>query len=171
MKIRQGFVSNSSSSSFIVGTEIDLNTLTLEEFEELLGYFYLEIYNYDEEKGDYIIETISINEFSERIFNDLKCGISDNDTQLLELFKESFWCEASDYANSQVKQRKKEENWALYNEIYDKKATELAKVDLDNWKREHKFTYVVSYSDDNGEAHLEHQEIFRNFAYKRFSHH
>lgn len=171
MKIRKGFVSNSSSSSFIVGTEVDLNNISLDEFSEMLGDFNLEVYKgWDEENNDELLEHPSISEFAERIFNDLKHSTS-TDEMLLELFKDDYYYEAKAYADKEVPHRKQEKYWDLYRNTLEDKAAELAQPSLEDWKRKHKFTYVVSYSDNDGEAHLEHQEIFRNFSYVRISQH
>lgn len=159
MKIRNGFVSNSSSSSFIVSTDIELSSISQEEFNEILGDFQVE-YKWD--------KYCSIQEYSNRIFNDLKEGKA-SDEDIKEELKELVGLEAYNQVDALPMSTKEESDYKW--EQYDKLVNEYTEKHLPKIKSKGKFHYVVEYSDECGDSALEHGDIFRNFNYVRISKH
>lgn len=197
MKVRQGFVSNSSSSSFIVGSEVDLKSITLDKFKQLLGDFEINVVAIDENTDRYTTKQVHISKFAERILEDFNEDSLKSENDIIDLITGEYniYHEAEklaeekmsiilgepfrekkisrEYYNCQDKEKQKKLRELI--DQFDKLArefrTELAKPLAKDFLDKNKFVYVVEYYDNEGEEYLEHQEIFRNFNYKRISHH
>lgn len=149
MKIRTGFVSNSSSSSFIVVFPKD--KYSFEEFSKLLDPY---------ENGlidDYYIDDLGEDEenYMDRLYSDF---LNTNIATISEI-QEEF----SDMLRWNYRDPKALKNAA-------KKQTEMflemAKTGCNN-----PVIKIFTYSDENGEGYLEHSNVFRNLIYQHISKH
>lgn len=157
MKIRKGFVSNSSSSSFIVHSDIDLSKLNSFEFDELIGDFQIE-YHY----GCYV----PISTFTYEILLALINGQVNDDNQLIHLLEQYYYYEIySKFEKLNIQDN--EENLLKFKE--ELRIFCLNK--LEELKKKFKYIYVVNYADEDGEGHLEHGDIFRNIEHLKISLH
>lgn len=161
MKVRNGFVSNSSSSSFIVALDhkpIDANDLMSMMFPNMLEDA---LHHYHKWDG---IESHTIKEISEHVFNDL----STDETEIADAF--SGWLpDAPEYDDF-----KKEDgtiDWDRHNIEYEKYRTQFTADVLNKYKS--KFVFTVSYADEDGAfgCFMEHSGIFENVSHECMSHH
>jgi len=163
MKIRQGFVTNSSSSSFIVA--FDRAPKSAKEVQEMLfgpksdGTFYSNPYG----DKDYPVEQVA-----ETVWGDIQKQSPNDIAALIE--------EASydniipyDYFDKILGDRSKG------NDLYAAAGAFAAAVQLNTLIGENKGKtfYIFEYSDENGEyfAALEHGNLFNNLPHKIQSKH
>ena len=147
MKIRQSFVSNSSSSSFIV--TFDKDPTELENLKEMMGACYAEEYSYSTEN------VIS------RVHMDVIKGKTASIPELVQEFENIVFEYKS--TNGGVT------DWAEIDRANREKAEIAVQQFIET--RKGAFTYILEYCDDGGEAALEHGNIFRNLPHVRSSHH
>lgn len=154
MKIRVGFVSNSSSSSFIV--VLDKKPENPSELKKVL-FGKKETYKY--EWSEKVYQTSDI---AEKVFEDMEESVLNMTTE--ELFGEfedieydRFYHENERFAD--------DADMGLILERAKKEFAEFVK------KNSEKFVFCVSYADDGGQAHLEHGPLFDNVERLRISHH
>ena len=155
MKVRNGFVSNSSSSSFIV--VLDKKPETSSELKKVL-FGKKETYKY--EWGENVYQTSDI---AEKVFNDMEESI--RLTTMEELFGEfegiendRFYRETDNFPSTDADREL----------ILDRAKKEYSKFVE---KNSDKFVFLVSYADDGGQAHLEHGPLFDRVEHLRISHH
>jgi hypothetical protein len=180
MKIRTGFISNSSSSSFVVA--FPYKPETVEDLQKMMfgkqKFHYISIYG---EKGvtDYpthsiveqvfrdinkkatneeVIESIEHGHFDAYIHPEICPGRYDNWDQITKLIYE----------------KDKEEMERLWEEeaaINHARASAIASAFIDHNKN--KFIVVLEYGDEGGEfeAILEHTDIFQRIQHIRTSYH
>ena len=180
MKIRTGFVSNSSSSSFVVS--FPRKPKSIQDLKEIMfgkqEWHYVDIYG-DKKCTDYSTQKIA-----EAIFRDIKKKTTKK--QIVEsiefgyfdyyLSQELFpghysnWDQTMklDYKTDKEKIRKL---WKESEKINHKRATNIAEAFIK--ANEKKYIVVLSYGDDNGsfEAILEHTDIFQRLNNIRTSYH
>lgn len=170
MKIRQGFVTNSSSSSFIV--VFDQAPKSAKEVQELLFGP-----NSDGTKFGCIYDNTSypVEDVAETVWNDIQ-NQQPNDVQAIlnEMSGERmvpyghFEQFLKDDKNNDTDFRKK---W----ELEDRLSTFAGMLTLDTFISEHqgKLFYIFEYGDDNGnyEASLEHGDLFKRLPHKTYSKH
>lgn len=154
MKVRNGFVSNSSSSSFIV--VLDKKPNDSKELKKVL-FGNKETYKYEWDKKVY-----KTSDIAEIVFKDLEVSVLNMTTE--ELFEEfedierdRFYHENKRFADNA--------DLELILERAKKEFAEFVK------KNSEKFVFCVSYADDGGQAHLEHGPLFDNVEHLRISHH
>ena len=184
MKIRNGFVSNSSSSSFVV--IFDKKPESVEELQSILYGKSTRVMGYDD-------RSFSTIELSKMIFNDITNVdniINPNDESSIEKvsneFDNLFWL-YDEYDNfpdffepdkisldelvKLNKDRYSDITWEVKEELINR----LAKVETERFfeKFNDKFIVLVNYSDNDGsiECVIEHGDTFRNLNYIRISHH
>lgn len=161
MKIRNGFVSNSSSSSFIVAIDhkpVDAN--------DLMGMLYPNmpedtLHSYDRWDS---VETHTIKEISESVFKNM----STNTTDIAEAF--GGWIDGAPEYNDFRKADGKYD-FDAYKKAYDEFQEAYAKDVLNKYKGN--FVFTVEYCDNEGDwgCFMEHSDIFENVSHERISHH
>lgn len=179
MKTRHGFVSNSSSSSFILS--LDKKPETVEEMKQLLfgdAEFYDDPY-YDADSTYFSERTAKYPalEVAKTVFDDLKDQPSMDKAKVAEELG-SGWAEielddgskAPSYDDFRVKGDNGDCDWEAYQKasdiFFEKAAKELIK------ESKEKELYVVSYSDDcSYGCALEHGTLFDKVDHFRISHH
>lgn len=161
MKTRNGFVSNSSSSSFIVAIDhkpIDVNDLMGMLFPNMSED---SLHNY--ELWDRV-ESYTVKEISEAVFNDL----SVDDSRIADAF--NGWIEGSPDTDD-FREADGAINWDLYQTEYDKYKAQYIKNIMN--KYDGKFVFTVTYADEDSSwgNFMEHSNIFKNVLHERISNH
>jgi hypothetical protein len=169
MKIRSGFVSNSSSSSFIIGfKEMPKNFCELKDL--MFGEY--------AERTFYYEEAYDVFDVARVVFEDLKAPVTKDD-----LIREvaSGWVNgiAEDYddeliSNSEFQKWTNDEKQDYWKKREDKREKQAAEY-VDNFLKgkEDLTFFIVEYSDNSGqqEAMMEHGDIFRRLPHVQISHH
>ena len=172
MKIRNGFVSNSSSSSFIVAFPSKprgAGETRIMVFKNASPNSIISRFD-DSDKS-------TVKQISEFIYKDIK---SKESASLKEV--EAFFQGASEYdfpnyfpkiEYGDPKDTKEEgdKRWKEYEEKTEIAAKKMAKEFYDKYKDN--FIYIVEYSDNDSDfmAMMEHSEIYENLPYKVISNH
>ena len=161
MIVRTGFVSNSSSSSFVVAfPSIPQNVKEMQKLifgdEEIFnsGLDYYELNEY------------STKSFADVIFDDFKGQSPATRDQIKKEFNAGY-LDGSPESPSYT-DKKEWDKWEQANKKYcDNIAEQFIK------KSKSKFFYIFSYSDNDGGFYgtMEHGEIFKRLHYYRISHH
>ena len=165
MKIRNGFVSNSSSSSFLVA--FDRKPATVKELQKILfgDKKYIAYYDY----------VHSTEKAAETVFNDLQkqspLALNDVADEL------SYGYVGEDgeldfpHYNPEATPEEHDRSW---NEYENKRKQISQRVADEKWKEwKGKEIYRFEYSDNEGEffCTLEHGDIFSNLPHVQISHH
>jgi len=185
MKIRNGFVSNSSSSSFIVGFERIPSSQ--KELQEMM---------FPKEQGITEIDGLSIKIITARVWADINMSTPAKASKIDDTLGGFHECYVrADYSKvdiidekykkmygalAQLRDHKKweEEHFAAQNKVWDEQSKALA-TSTRQWKKDNwkllgfvgKIIFIFSYSDNDGEEILEHDYIFRNLPNIQISHH
>ena len=160
MKIRQGFVSNSSSSSFVIS--INTKGLSVDTIRErLFGYGYS-----DDIVNDYH-GTVSVKRVCEILFHDIQDAMEENASNIEDLplneisesYMSNVWSEAMDKFGF-------DGSWDEKQEYVNEKENDVRKSAgdrLDDWKRRYPDNdiVVIEYGDGDGSlySYLEHSGI------------
>lgn len=150
MKSRQGFVSNSSSSSFIVCFSKDPTARV--NLEADMGDCYSS-YDWD----DTPLMTFQV---LDRVHQDI--------LEQMPATKEDICRElAYDMPYNAGTKKKDNEDFDQYWERRDKERVKYGEAEYIKHKEffENNHVYILSYADDEGEAELEHGNIFRNLPF------
>jgi len=164
MKIRTGFVSNSSSSSFVAGFKTIPRSIK-DVKEMLFGDKEWYCAPYDDDK--YTTERVA-----ETVFNDMKNKLP---LTLEEFFKATEDMADIDWNDERFKKKGKNSHdttdWDKLHEFQKQESAILAKKFLES--NEGYYFYEFSYADENGsyEGALEHGGLFDNVPNIRISHH
>lgn len=146
MKIRYGYVSNSSSSSFVLVFD-----KMPEDVEELMGMLNFEDISREHTREEYAL----------RVFEDIQEEASDEDISRL-VADEVYWKIREDYHKlwSEKDPIKKEKMVKALEE----KRNKLEKIELEKFREKYagKVIRIVRYSDNDGDmdCELEHGGIF-----------
>lgn len=164
MKIRNGFVSNSSSSSFVVA--FPKVPESAEEVQNIL-------FGDDEKfKMTYENDFIPTIEMARVVFNDIKDQTPNDEDSIFNGF--GGWLEGGpEYPNydSNISDKERNKLWKKYDMELDKYQRKICnKFIKDN---ENSFIYVFEYSDNDGAFYttMEHGDIFSRLPNKRISRH
>ena len=166
MKIRKGFVSNSSSSSFVVSFPKDI-----EMTEEAIHKYVF---------GDkpttlscYGSDYISSLDAAHRILSDIQNQTPNNVEAIKSIFSYMDSPEAPkmedyiDFKDKSDQVAQWEKYHAAMDEFSEKHSTKL----LEQTKKEFEDIYIFEYSDNSGEAALEHGGTFDKIKHIRISNH
>lgn len=179
MKIRYGFVSNSSSSSFIVCFDEKPNTV--EELEEMMFSVYPQHYYYD--------DVYNTREIAERVFSEMKRQVSDEKIKK-ELLRGYICHPYEDKDYNVFEKHAKIEFLQKHPDLTEEdllKSQEFSDIVYKMYKRDkeknikkllqmvnlYKYKYLFHYSDNNGKYDdmLEHSGIFAKLFHIVISHH
>ena len=163
MKIRHGFVSNSSSSSFLVA--FPSYPKSAQEVKDLLFG--------DREKfsGPYWEEEWSALEIAERVWNDMKKQIPNNKNVIMDRMHNVIIDSMDNYKLPPEDPNERwnyDYDWDSYSYDNDKVVMEF----MDNHQGHYFFHFT--YADDGGsiqEAAMEHGDLFSNLPHLRSSNH
>jgi len=201
MKRRSGFVSNSSSSSFIVGFE--RRPASVEEVHKIL--FNTELN--EDSHVTYYDYSLPTKDVAERVFRDLKEQKPATVKKIKEEVRSGYFpgYPSRDYSQRTESELLEDEFHKKFPSLnyYDEKtlkgnadaikmAKKIRETRQAEWDREREETdaaadryaeesvltkfkgkkvFVFSYADDGGEAVLEHGQIFDNLPHVQISHH
>jgi len=180
MKVRNGFVSNSSSSSFIIAVPMGCNTLG-----QLQDYLFGEVRKYNnphfhsEYSTDY---NWSVSSVASVVFDGISEQDPKTDTELIEEYMSGYtseFREAEMYTFQDMKidnlSNISSKDWNTYNEYFEHHLKRLAQNKISRFIESNPecFFYTLSYSDNNGEfeSALEHGNLFDNIPHLKVSHH
>lgn len=169
MKMRNGFVSNSSSSSFIIGLKNKPNSV--EETAKILLHP-------SEKLSDEIEDGITYKTICKRIYDDLINTKPSNDEDVLYKlgsaaevisFADNF-CSLSLTRHTELTEEQRNQIWDTHNKLIDEKASEI----LERLKRKHydKKIYILEYEDDTTIGRIiEHGDILDRLNPYKISEH
>lgn len=170
MKYRSDFVTNSSSSSFVVAFET--RPKSVEEVKRLLfgdvdNIDY--IFNYENNK-----KSFSTLDMATIVFNDIKTQKANNIKEISNAFKGNL-DGSPNYDDfklpTKTEQGYTDYDWKEYQKACDKFQNEKTKEFLNKFKNFK--IYCFEYSDNDGSlmSHMEHGDIFNNLNHIRISNH
>lgn len=171
MKIRNGFVSNSSSSSFVVAFNKEPKTIE-DVKKQMFGNEEEILHPYDDCR-------FPTERIAETVFDDIKKQKVNNKTKIFEAIANG-WFDGRpeyDYLSSypQDKDPKKIREFELKEEEYEKQCQEAAEKFVNKFIEDNKgkFIYTFHYGDNDGSYYclLEHGEIFSKLNHIQTSYH
>lgn len=161
MKIRNGFVSNSSSSNFIVPfSKIPQNVAEMKEM--LFG------------DAEYFVGH-STTRVAQTVFEDFMSQIPATEKEILNEIELGYFAGMPDYFKIVKADYKEKELYEKQYKEYERLTKEAAKKLWDSFLESHKgkYFYIFSYSDNDGQYYsdLEHEGLFDNLDCITISHH
>ena len=161
MKVRQGFVSNSSSSSFIVA--LNKKPATVEEMQELL-FEDEKVFSHPYQREGYLVEQIS-----QTVFDDIENQTPLTDEQIGEELTHGWLDGSPDMDN--FRDSKGNYDWDGYEKASNEHAGKVGKEFTEPLKD--KEFYIFHYGDDDGAyfGALEHGDLFEKLPHYRINKH
>lgn len=169
MKIRNGLVSNSSSSSFIIALPKGIGTVEYLH-EVLFG---------DNDVIMYFDEAVDSKKCSERVFSDISNKTVATDLEMINSLEHGWFngykdlpgCVDFDIEGVEFNSEEWRANW----KELEKENVRRAKAIVKQFKKDNPDTdmYVLTYSDNNGnfESKMEHAGVFDNIPHIQTSYH
>ena len=170
MKIRNGFVSNSSSSSFIVAFP-EMPTSAKHVQKMMFGdeKTFPNPYAWDGRQKEFPSAKIA-----KTVFNDIKSQMPNDKNNIIEGF--SGWLQGGPesphvWDRQDLTQKEKDKLWRDWEKAYNKYQKDTAMKFIKSNKNT--FIYVFEYSDNDGDYYttLEHGGIFNNLPHAKISRH
>jgi hypothetical protein len=178
MKIRQSFITNSSSSSFIVAIDKNHIPKSIEEMQKLLfgeDQYYLN--PYADQYSNEVERVWTTNYVAEKVFQDFQPQVPLTETEMIEEVTSGHvdFLPYRDHYDD-IGWNKKSIDERI--KIWDEDAEEDRKIALDKVKDirtaypNHKF-FIFEYSDNDGAlaTSMEHGTLFNNLFHIRISKH
>lgn len=167
MKLRSGFVSNSSSSSFVVA--FPKVPETVEEMQAMLfhseKWFYGWDYSWDASREPDLWPT---EEIAERVFGDMGEPMTEGQAALEISYYEDDSISYPHYSRDNEAYRAAQEEYArLQSELAERKSVEFLK------ENKGCAIFRFEYSDNDGaqSSAMEHKNLFKRLPHVRISHH
>ena len=167
MKIRNGFVSNSSSSNFVVAfPAVPKST------EDVKNLLFGEAEIWPIHRGVIDVQILT-SQLAEIIWADIQAQIANNKRSILKAIDEGWFDGAPQYNEHRFRKEgdDKEIDW----DKYGKERNAVAKQIRDKFLKDNpnSFVYVFEYGDNDGDTFvaLEHEEVFSALPYLRISCH
>jgi len=168
MKLRKGFVSNSSSSSFIV--QFDQNPFDREYLRKVLFNNEDVIrYEFDDK------EIFAVDQLIDWVIKELKKGEITEMGPIIDAIKSGYVPEVDSGFKYPSSSNLTPEEWNKQWAEVEKGRKEAAEKYAANWMKgkELKHIYIMEFSDQDGSigSQLEHGGTFQNVSHKQISHH
>ncbi len=160
MKVRNGFVSNSSSSSFVVAFPVIPHNV-----DDVIHLLF---------EGEVSPEPqYSIKDFATTIFNDIAEQLPMNLDDIIKELTAGWFIDMDDWEKANP--RKDSDDFGKYWDRREKESNKRAKAFAKEWIKQNpgSFYFRFHYADEDGSYYslMEHGGMFEHLPHQRISHH